>query len=302
MNSGRNYSPFSIQGRAAESERSPVADIAVVDTEYFRTMEVPLITGRDFTVFDTNKTQTVGVIDQTLAQRYWPGENPLGQQIKFGFGAGLQGLTIVGVVGDIKSDGFDAPSVPHIYVPLGQFAPVNAVVFLRSKGNVEHLGEAVRQEVAKVDSNVPVHSISSMDQIIARSVADRRFALELLGVFAAVALLLAAIGIYGVMAYSFSQRTHEVGIRIALGAQRLDILRMALGEGMRLVVIGLASGLVGAAIVTRFFRSMLFDVVPADPITFLSVSAMLAGVALFACYIPARRAIHVDPLVALRHE
>jgi predicted permease len=302
MNSGRNYSPFTIQGRPVDSERSPTADIAVVDTEYFGTMEVPLIAGRNFTISDTDKTQTVAVIDQTLARRYWPDENPVGQQIKFGFGAGVKGVAIIGVVGDIKSDGFDAPSVPHIYVPMGQFAPVNAVVFLRSRGDVEQLGEAVRHEVEKVDPNVPVHSISSMDQIISRSLADRRFAVELLGVFAAVALLLAAIGIYGVMSYSFSQRTHEVGIRMALGAQRLDILRMALGEGMLIVVIGLASGLVGAAIMTQFFRSMLFGVAPADPITFVSVSAILAGVALFACYIPAQRATRVDPLVALREE
>jgi predicted permease len=302
MNSGRNYSSFSIQGRARESERGPIADIAVVDTKYFRTMEVPLITGRNFTESDTNKTQAVAVIDQILARRYWPDENPLGQQVKFGFGRGLEGVTIVGVVGNIKSDGFEAPSVPHIYVALGQFAPVNAVVFLRSRGDVEHLGEAVRHEVENVDPNVPVHSISSMDQIIARSVADRRFALELLGVFAAVALLLAAIGIYGVMSYTFSQRTNEVGIRMALGAQRRDILRMALGEGMRIVVIGLASGLVGAATMTRVFRSMLFEVGPSDPITFLSVAAILAGVTLFACYIPAQRATRVDPLNALRDE
>jgi predicted permease len=302
MNSGRNYSPFSITGRARESEGGPIADIAVVDREYFRTMEVPLIAGRNFADSDTYKTKPVAVIDQTLARRYWPGENPLGQELKFGFGRGLQGLTIVGVAGDIKSDGFAAPSVPHIYVALGQFAPVNAVVFLRSKGEVERLGETVRHEVEIVDPNVPVHSISSMDQIIARSVADRRFALQLLGVFAAVALLLAAIGIYGVMSYSFSQRTHEIGIRVALGAQRLDILRMALGEGMRIVVIGLASGLVGAATMARFFRSMLFDIGPVDPITFLSVSAILAGVALFACYIPAKRATRVDPLAALREE
>jgi predicted permease len=302
MNSGRNYSPFSIPAHAADSERNPIADVAVVDTQYFRTMDVPLIAGRNFTVSDTSKTRQVAVIDQTLARRYWPGEDPLGQQINFGFGGGPQGVTIVGVVGDIKSDGFDAPSVPHIYVPLGQLAPVNAVVFLRSKGDVEHLGEAVRQEVENIDPNVPVHSISTMDQIITRSLADRRFALELLGIFAAVALLLAAVGIYGVMAYSFSQRTHEVGIRIALGAQRTDILRMALGEGMRTVVIGLASGLVGAAIVTRLFRSLLFNVAPADPITFLSVSSILAAVALFACYIPAQRATRVDPLVALREE
>jgi predicted permease len=302
MNSGRNYSPFSIQGRATESERGPIADIAVVDAQYFRTMEVPLITGRNFVGSDTYKTQPVAVIDQTLARQYWQEKNPLGQQLKFGFGRGTQGVTIVGVVGDIKSDGFEAPSVPHIYVALGQFAPVNAVVFLRSRGGVEQLGEAVRHEVESVDPNVPVHSISSMDQIIARSVADRRFSLELLGVFAAVALLLAAIGIYGVMAYSFSQRAHEVGIRIALGAQRLDILRMALGEGMRIVVIGLASGLVGAAIMTRFFRSMLFGIEPTDPMTFLSVSTILAAIALFACYIPAKRATRVDPLVALREE
>jgi putative ABC transport system permease protein len=302
MNSGRNYSPFSIQGRAAESERGPIADIAVVDTKYFRTMEVPLIAGRDFAGSDTYHTQPVAVIDQTLARQYWQDKDPLGQQLKFGFGRGLQGVTIVGVVGDIKSDGFEAPSVPHIYVALGQFAPVNAVVFLRSRGDAEHLGEEVRREVESLNPNVPVHSISSMDQIIARSVADRRFALELLGIFAVIALLLAAVGIYGVMSYSFSQRTHEVGIRIALGAQRLDILRMALGEGMRLVVIGLASGLVGAAIMTRFFQSMLFNVVPTDPVTFVSVSAILVGVAFFACYVPAKRTTRVDPLVALREE
>jgi len=302
MNSGRNYSPFAIQGRPRESERGPIADIAVVDTQYFQTMEVPLLAGRNFTELDTYKTQPVAVIDETLGRQYWPGQNPVGQQVTFGFGRGPQGVAIVGVVGAIKSDGFEAPSVPHIYVALGQFAPVNAVVFLRSRGEVERLGEAVRHEVESVDPNVPVHSISSMNQIIARSVADRRFSLQLLAAFAAAALLLAAIGIYGVMAYSFSQRRQEVGIRIALGAQRSDILRLALGEGMRIVAIGLAVGLVGAAIVTRVFRSMLFEVAPADPATFLSVSAILAGVALFACYFPAQRATRVDPLVALREE
>lgn len=303
MNSGRNYSPFTIQGRPTESQRNPVADIAVVDTHYFRTMEVPLISGRNFSDLDTYKTKPVAVIDQTLARQYWPGQDPLGQEIKFGFGRGLQGLTIVGVAGDLKSDGFESPDVPHIYVPLGQFAPVNAVVFLRSKiDDVERLGEAVRREVEAIDPRVPVHSIISMDQIIARSVADRRFAIELLGVFAVLALLLAAVGIYGVMSYSFSQRVHEVGIRVALGAQRMDILRMALGEGMKIVLIGLASGLLGAAIVTRVFRSMLFGVAPADPATFVAVSFILAAVAFFACYIPALRATRVDPLFALREE
>ena len=147
MNSGRNYSPFTISGRAADSERRPVADIAIVDTQYFHTMEVPLMAGRNFTALDTNTTQAVAVIDQTLAHRYWPDQDPLGQQVKFGFGRGPKGVTIVGVVGDIKSDGFEAPSVPHIYVALGQFAPINAVVFLRGRSDAEHLGEAVRHVV-----------------------------------------------------------------------------------------------------------------------------------------------------------
>ena len=302
MNSGRNFSPFSIQGRPAESERSPVADIAVVDSYYFRTMEIPLLAGRNFTSSDTNKTQPVAVIDQALARQYWRDQNPLGQQVKFNLGRGAQGVTIVGVVGDIKSDGFESPNVPHLYVPLGQFAPVNAVVFLRSRLDAEHLGEAVRREVESIDANVPVHSVSTMDQIISRSLANRRFALELLGVFAAVALLLAAVGIYGVMSYSFSQRVHEVGIRVALGAQRSDILRLALGEGLQIVLLGLAVGLAGAAIVTRVFRSMLFEVAPGDPATFLSASAILSGVVFFACYIPAQRATRVDPLIALREE
>jgi putative ABC transport system permease protein len=302
MNSGRNYSKFSIEGRAAESEHSPIADIAVVDAQYFQTMEVPLLSGRNFLPTDSVGAQGVAVVDQTLAHRCWPDKNPIGSQIKFGFGAGVQGLTIVGVVGDIRSDGSELPSVPHIYVAMGQFAPVNAVVFFRSRENAEYLGEAVRREVAQVDLNVPVHSIVAMNEIIARSMADRRFAFELFGIFASAALLLAAVGIYGVMAYSFSQRTHEVGVRIALGAQRFDILRMAMSEGMRVVVIGLACGLAGAAILTRLFRAMLFNVAPADPLTFLSVSAILASVAFLACYIPAQRATCVDPQVALREE
>jgi predicted permease len=302
MNSGRNNSPFAIEGRPTESDQGPIADIALTDTDYFRTLEVPLITGRTFTDADTNKTQQVVVIDQTLARRYWPKESPLGQHLKLGQNPQNPWVTIVGVVDDIKSDGFDAPSVPHVYMPLRQAAPFNAVVFLRSKADVAGLGEAVRRAVENVDPNIPVHSISSLDQIIARSLADRRFALELLGVFAGVALLLAAIGIYGVMSYSFSQRTHEIGIRVALGAQRPHILQMAIGEGMQLVAIGLPIGLLAAAALTRFVRTMLFDVSPFDPLTFGAISVTLAGVAFFACYIPARRATRVNPLVALREE
>jgi predicted permease len=302
MNSGRNNSPLAIEGRPTESDQGPIADIALTDTDYFRTLEVPVMAGRTFADSDTNKTQQVVVIDQTLARRYWPNESPLGQHLKLGQNPQNPWVTIVGVVGDIKSDGFDAPSVPHLYMPLRQAAPFNAVVFLRSKADVAGLGEAVRRAVENIDPDIPVHSISSLDQIISRSLADRRFALELLGVFAAVALLLAAIGIYGVMSYSFSQRTHEIGIRVALGAQRLHILQMAIGEGMQLVAIGLPIGLLAAAALTRFVRTMLFDVSPFDPLTFAAISATLAAVAFLACYVPARRATRVSPLVALREE
>jgi putative ABC transport system permease protein len=266
-------------------------------------LQVPLLAGRNFAASDADKAQQVVLVDQTLQRRYWPNENPLGKQVKIG-PANVQNrwLTIVGVVGDIKSDGFDAPTAPHIYLPVRQAPGYASVIYLRSAGNPESLGEAIRQEVQSLDPNIPVFSVRTMDEVIARSMAERRFALQLLGVFATVALLLAAIGIYGVMAYSFSQRTHEIGIRIALGAQHMDILRLAVGEGMQLVVIGLAFGLVGAAVLTRFIRTMLFDVSPADPITFAAISAVLAGVAFLACYIPARRATRVDPLVALREE
>jgi putative ABC transport system permease protein len=303
MNSGRNYSPFTITGRPAAAEHQPVADIAVVDTRYFETMEVSVVAGRNFSDLDTYKTRGVAVIDQSLARQYWPDSDPIGQELKFNFGRGLQGLTIVGVAGDIKSDGYESPSVPHIYVALGQFAPVNAVVFLRSRHvAAAQLGDAVRNVVESMTPNVPVHSIVTMDQIVTRSMANRRFSLELLAVFAGVALLLAAIGIYGVMSYSFSQRTREVGIRVALGAQGLDILRMAVGEGMLIVAIGLITGIAGALAVTRVFRSMLFGVDTTDPITLGVVAGILAAVALLACYIPARRATRVDPLAALRVE
>jgi len=303
MNSGRNYSLFTITGRPDDASHQPFADIAVIDSRYFSTMQVPIVSGRNFSELDTYKTRAVAVIDRKLARQYWPDSDPVGHELKFGFGRGLQGVTIVGIAGDINSDGYDAPSVPHIYVALGQFAPVNAVVFLRSRNvAAAQLGEAVRNVVESLTPDVPVHSIITMDQMVKRSMANRRFSLELLGVFATAALLLAAIGIYGVMSYTFSQRTHEVGVRVALGAQRLDILRLAIGEGMFVVAIGLSLGLAGTLAVTRVFQSMLFGVNATDPITLIVVAAILAAVALLACYIPARRATRVDPLVALRVE
>jgi predicted permease len=301
MTRARNSFPFTIEGRPADAERVPVAEFASVTPEYFRALEIPLISGRNFTDADIVGAQRVALIDDTLAHRYWPGEDPIGKQFKGGPPT-APWITIVGVVATIKSDGFDAPAAPHVYSPLYQNPGVSAAIYLRTAGDPGTLGDIIRHEVQSVDPGIPVFAVRTMDEVVARSLADRRFALVILGVFAAVALLLASIGIYGVMAYTFSQRTHEIGVRVALGAQRSDILRLALGEGMILVAVGLGAGLIGAAIVTRFLRSMLFSVTATDPITFGSIAALLAAVALLACFIPARRATQVDPLVALRED
>jgi predicted permease len=303
MGAARNGLPFVIEGRPADSERAPVAEFAGVSPNYFDVLGTPLIQGRIFLDSDEPASEQVAIIDQTLANRYWPGENPLGKHIQF-FRLNLKNpwTTIVGVVGDMKSDGFDAPIAPHIYIPAFQGPPYASVLFLRTHANTGTLGDQIRAAVQSLDSNLPLFGVRTMDEVITRSMAERRFALEILAIFAGVALLLAAIGIYGVMSYTFSRRIHEIGIRVALGAQRVDILRMALGEGMRLVVLGLIAGLIGAAALTRFLRSLLFNVTATDPVVFAAIATLLAAVALLACYIPARRATRVDPLVALREE
>jgi predicted permease len=300
---GRNNFTFTIEGRPADSERAPVAEFAAATPSYFNALRIPLLSGRSFTDSDDDKADKVVLIDETLAHRYWPNESPIGKRIKPGpiqFKAPW--VTIIGIVGDIKSDSLDASGAPHVYVPLYQNPPYYAVVYLRTAGDPGNLGEAVRREVLAVDPNIPTYGVRSMDEVIRKSVAERRFALEILAFFATVALALAAIGIYGVMAYTFSRRAHEIGIRMALGAQQKDILRMALGEGMSLVAIGLVCGFVGALVLTRLLRTLLYNVTPSDPFTFAAIAAILAGVALLACLLPARRATQVDPLEALREE
>jgi predicted permease len=307
MNSTRrNQSTFVIESRATESERVPVAEVASVSSSYFDVLKTPLKRGRVFTELDNSKGQQVAVVNEALARQYWQDADPVGQHIKLGSGSFLSRsssvLTIVGVVGDIRSDGFDTASAPCIYVSEPQAPPYGSVVYLRTGGDPGTLGEAIRREVLAVDPGIPVFGIWTMDDVVAKNLAARRFALELLGVFAAVAFLLAAIGIYGVMAYTFSRRTGEIGLRMALGAQRSDILKVALGEGARMVVFGVAAGLIGSAILTRFLQTLLFEIKPTDPITFGVLTALLVSVALLACLIPAQRASRVDPLVALRHE
>jgi putative ABC transport system permease protein len=304
MNNSPNQTVFVIENRAEESERVPVAEAASVSSNYFDVLKTPLKRGRLFTELDNSKGQHVAVINEALARRYWPDADPVGQRIKLGRNSAFRAsdLTIVGVVGDIRSDGFDTASAPYIYVSEPQAPPYVSVVYLRTSGDPGTLGEAIRHEVQAVDPGVPVYGIRTMDEVVGKNLAARRFALELLGVFAAVAFLIAAIGIYGVMAYTFSRRIGEIGLRMALGAQRSDILKIVLGEGAVMVACGVVAGLIGSVILTRFLQTLLFEIKPTDPITFGVLTALLASVALLACLIPARRASRVDPLMALRHE
>ncbi|MGA7622890.1 MAG: FtsX-like permease family protein [Candidatus Acidiferrales bacterium] len=205
-------------------------------------------------------------------------------------------------MGKVKSEGLDSANVPHIYVSSYQWDTRDVVLFLKTSARAATLESAIRSETQSIDPNLPVFEVRTMNEILARSMAERRFARDIIGIFAILALILATIGIYGVMAYAVSQRTHEIGIRIALGAQRADILRMTASEGLTLVAFGLTAGLIGAAILTQFLRTMLYGVNPTDPITFLAVPTLLTAVALLACYLPARRATQVNPLVALRED
>jgi putative ABC transport system permease protein len=303
-------SPFVIENRPFDIERTPVAEITSVSPSYFSVLKTPLITGRSFTDSDDTKGQQVALIDETLAHRYWPNSDSdaIRQHLQLGTANNRNTevqspwLTIVGVVANIKSDGFDAASAPHIYRALFQDPDYGAVVYLRTTADPGTLGEAVRAEVQHVDPTIPVFSIRTMDFIVSAFLAERRFAIELLGIFAAVALLLASVGIYGVMAYTFSRRTNEIGIRMAMGAQRSDILQMALREGTMTIAFGVVAGLFGSLALTRFLQSMLFDVKPSDPVTFAAIAALLAAVTLLACLVPVHRATRVDPLSALRHE
>ena len=303
MSRARNRFPFLIEGRPADSEHLPVAEFASVSPEYFSTLGIPVLAGRGFQAADDYNTLRVALIDRTLADRYWPGEDPVGKRIRPGpANVDAPWATIVGVVASIKSDGLDLPTAPHIWFTVFQNPPASGVIYARTSMNPESLQDAIRREVQSVDPGIPVFAVRTLTATLARSLADRRFALTVLASFAAIALVLASLGIYGVMSYIFSRRTHEFAIRIALGALPADILRMALGEGMILVAFGLAAGLLGALAATRYLRALLFTVDPADPLTFALLSLFLAGVALLACFIPAQRATRVDPLSALREE
>ena len=294
---------FVIEGRPApRSGDEPAADIRVADPKYFSTMGIPVLAGRVFTEHDTAAAARVVVINQSLARTFWPDESPLGQHLTMkDWGPPLTG-EIVGIVGDVKTNGLDESVEPMIYWSYYQFGTIFNHIVVRAEDDPLRLISAVKSRVWAVDKDQPVSQIQTMDQILSQSLARRRLYFALLGFFAFVAVMLASAGIYGVVSYSVTQRTCEMGIRVALGAEPPDVLLLIILQAAKLALAGEFVGILEALAVTRLLTSLLFGVRAVDPITFAGVALLLTAVAFVACYIPARRALRVDPIVALRYE
>jgi putative ABC transport system permease protein len=268
---------------------------------YFRTLRIPLLAGRAFSEQDRQGAPQVTVVNQAFARQFFLDQNVIGKHVRAGLRTGPW-REIIGIVGNVKQLGLDHPELPETYVPYLQEPTSDMDVVLRAAGDPLSSAAAVNAAVRAVDANQPVYDVATMDQRLSESIAPQRFNALLVGMFALLALGLGAIGIYGVLAYSVAQRTHEIGVRVALGARREDVLVLVVGEGMRLVALGMGIGLPGALALTRLLRSLLFGVKPSDPVTLLAVSVGLALVAALACYLPARRATKIDPMVTLRCE
>jgi putative ABC transport system permease protein len=305
----RTLRPLRIEGRPYEPGKAPLISMNHISPDYFQTMGIPIRAGRLFTAQDGPEAPKVIIINETLARRFFAGENPIGHRL---FSEPNQ-MTIVGVAGDTHNRGLDQEVQPEVYSPyvqdLKEMGGMRLVVRASSGQNnptnpsvLSSLATSIRNQVRAIEPNEPVNQIITMDELLSNSVAGRRFQMLLLGIFAAVALVIATVGIYGVISYAVSQQTHEIGIRMALGAQANDVLRMVVWRGMSLTLIGVALGVAAALALTRVMKTLLFEVSATDPATFALIALLLLGVALIASYIPARHATKVDPLRALRHE
>jgi putative ABC transport system permease protein len=291
---------FTIYGRPANDDEGN-AQVRSITPGYMEALSIPLKAGRFFTAQDGESGPRVALVSEAAARRYWPGENPVGKQIRVHINESVKApREIVGVVGDVRTRGMDTEPAPVIYTPHAQFGAESMSVVVRANGDPALLVPAAKAALGAIGPAVALGRVRSMDEVVAANVAEPRFRTLLLTIFAIVALVLASLGLYGVVAFSVNQRRAELGLRIALGADPRQVLRLVLREGMTPVAIGIAAGLAGAAAVARLMATLLFNVDPFDPVTFAAVAATLAGVALVACYVPARRATRVDPACSLR--
>jgi putative ABC transport system permease protein len=294
--------PIAIDGRPVPPmPERPIVSVGIVSPDFFETFGIPLLQGRFFTEHDDEAGPVAVLINRSFARKYFPDEDPIGKRL-LGGGPQLQAREIVGVVGDIRQIGLNTSPAEGFYLCSNQRPQLAMNVVLRTEGPPLALSNALRSRVIAIDRDQPVATIQTMEEVVSNSISNQRFTLLLLGLFAAVALVLAAIGIYSVMAYTVTQRTGEIGLRMALGAQTRDVMKLVVGQGMTTALIGVAVGVGGAFALTRLMTSLLFSITATDPITFVAIPVILTGVALAACFVPARRAARVDPMVALRYE
>jgi putative ABC transport system permease protein len=305
LSGSAGYWSFAIEGRPEPAPGTVVdAQPFAITPGYFQTMRIPVLQGRAFTEQDHAEALRVAIINQEMVRRYWPEGNPIGARITFGDpeDPDTEWMTVVGVVGDVRVTGLTDAPYPQIYTSYPQVALGSMVVALRTTRDPLSMAPIVRQAVHRLDPNLPVYDVKTMEQWLDEMIAQPRVGTALLGIFAAVALLLAAVGIYGLISYTVAQRTSEIGVRLALGAEPRDVLKLVVRQGMKPVLAGIGVGVVAAWIGTRLIRSLLFGVSATDPLTFAGVVLFLAAVALLASYLPARRATRVDPMIALRAE
>jgi putative ABC transport system permease protein len=294
-----------VEGQVYSPGTEPSPERYVVTPGYLKMMQIGLVSGRSFSEADNANSPLVVVVSETAAERWWPHQDAIGKHMRISGNSVAQSLlwrTVVGIVKDVKQNGLDAPHTIQVYIPHAQYMNGSMVLVIRTaKDPLSHAGD-VRQQISAMDRELAVSDVASMEQVLSGSIASRRFSTVLLGSFAWLGLVLASIGVYGVISYSVAQRTREIGVRMALGATRKDVLALIVGQGLRLSLLGLAAGAFVALVLTRLMSSLLFGISAADPATFICVALLLGVVAFLASYIPARRVAKADPVVALHCE